>query len=183
MRLLYQPEKLTSELDRFLLDAKIGKRSTFVFMKKKASTLSPLPSQQATWVFALPEILPEHTRVVLDAHARTAILLRLDEKEPIPSVRSFPLTPSAARIFLALLQAYPQYCPYHTLFTALYPASQGEPSSVWEHTVRPIRRALVALAPVMRAFGLEVVALRGRGYLLAPAARFTGLPNRRQTVS
>ena len=152
-------------------------------MKRKTSTLSPLPSQQATWVFALPEILPEHTRLLLDSHARTAILLHLDEKEPIPSVHSFPLTPSAARIFLALLQAYPQYCPYHTLFAALYPASLGEPSSVWEHTVRPIRRALVALAPVMRAFGLEVIALRGHGYLLAPAARFTDLSSRHQTIS
>lgn len=118
-------------------------------------------------MFALPEILPERTRVFLDLHSRTAILLNLDNGEPAPLLHSFQLTPSAARVFLALLQAYPQHCSYQTLLAV--PASQGEPSPVWEQHVRPIRRALVVLSPVLRAFGLDVIALRGHGYLLASA--------------
>ncbi len=129
--------------------------------------VSSLPTRKAAQVFLLPEILPEQTRILLDSHSRTALLLHLDCGEAAPLLYSFQLTPSAARIFLALLQTYPQYCPYPTLFAALYPAAQGESSQMWEQQVRPIRRALVALTPALRAFGLEAVALRGHGYVLA----------------
>jgi DNA-binding response OmpR family regulator len=154
-----------------------------VFEERSAAIVSSEARTRAAQVFALPEILPAHTRIVLDVQARLTLLLTLNEGEAAPLVRSFQLTPSATRVFLALLQAYPQHCPYQTLFSALYPASQEAPSAVWEHYVRPIRRALRHLSPILRAFGLEVVALRGHGYLLTPAARFTVLPRKCRTVS
>ena len=64
----------------------------------------------AARVFALPEILPARVRVVLDVDSRTALLLHLDGEGITPLLHSFQLTPSAARVFLALLQAYPQHC-------------------------------------------------------------------------
>ncbi|HEU5383835.1 MAG TPA: hypothetical protein VFV38_51200 [Ktedonobacteraceae bacterium] len=124
---------------------------------------------QAAQAFPLPGILPEQTQILLDTHARTAILLKLETEKSTPLLRTFQLTPSAARIFQALLQAYPQYCPYQTLLSALYPGSQEAFAPVWEQRVRPIRRALMALAPVLQSFGLGVVSLRGHGYLLTPA--------------
>lgn len=139
-------------------------------MSKRSSPGSAsLPTSKAAHVFTLPEILPERVQVILDVNARMALLLKLCGEETDPLLYAFQLTPSAARVFLALLQAYPQHCSYPALLAALYPSSPENPSSAWDHHVRPIRRALVALAPVLRAFGLDVIALRGHGYLLASA--------------
>ncbi len=149
------------------------RRSAFVPDEMCASIISLKKTESMAQVFALPGILPEQTWILLDAHARMVIFLKLNSGDSPPRVRAFQLPPSATRIFLALLNAYPQYCSYQTLLSALYPASQEETTPVWEHRVRPIRRALVALAPVLQCFGLDVVALRGRGYVLAPAALST----------
>ncbi len=154
-----------------------------MFEERRAAIVSSEVIPKAAQVFALSEILSEQTQIVLDVQARLAVLLKLDGGKTAPLVRSFQLTPSAARVFLALLEAYPQHCPYQTLFVALYPAPLDTSSPVWEQYVRPIRRALRHLAPVLRAFGLEVVALRGRGYLLASAARFIDIPSKSRTIS
>jgi DNA-binding response OmpR family regulator len=142
--------------------------------KRSSPGFAAVPTGKAARVFALPEILPEGVRVVLDVDSHTALLLNLNGEETAPLLRSFQLTPSAARVFLALLQAYPQHCSYQNLLAVLYPSSPESPSSAWDYHVRPIRRALVALAPVLRAFGLEVVALRRHGYLLASAPHPSG---------
>lgn len=137
---------------------------------------APPSPDRAARVFALPEILPGGARVVLDVQSHVAFLLNVENTETTSLLHSFQLTPSAARVFLALLQAYPQHCSYQSLLTVLYPFSPEGPSSAWECHVRPVRRALVALTPALRAFGLEVVALRRHGYLLAPAPRLSETP-------
>ncbi|HEU5378023.1 MAG TPA: helix-turn-helix domain-containing protein [Ktedonobacteraceae bacterium] len=137
--------------------------------KQVSPSFATMSTGKDVRVFALPEILPERVRVVLDVNSRMALLLDLDGEETAPLLHSSQLTPSAARVFLALLQAYPQHCSYQALLAVLYPSSPEGSSSAWDRHVRPIRRALVALAPVLRAFGLEVVSLRGHGYLLASA--------------
>lgn len=125
---------------------------------RKAPTSTPV----RTKIFALSK----QSSVLFDIRSRTALLLHQEGGDPVPLL---PLSPSASRVFLALLQAYPQYCSHQTLLAALYPAVQETPDLGWEQHVRPIRRALHRLAPVLQAFGLEVVALRRRGYLLAPS--------------
>ena len=154
-----------------------------MFHPKSTGVVSAEVTPQTTQVFVLPEVLPAHRRIVLNVHAHVAVLLELDGENPAPLVRSFPLSPSASRIFLALLQAYPRHCPYSTLFLALYPASQGVASERWEQYVRPIRRALRYLTPVMRSFGLQVIALRGHGYLLSAFASVPAFPPTQQMVS
>ncbi len=150
-------------------------------IRKSGSSISSLkPTKIEAGIFALPEILPERTQVLLDIRSCTAILLNQEREGSTPLLHFCQLTPSAARVFRALLKAYPQHCPYQTLFAALYPASLTTPSPVWEQYVRPIRRALRHLAPVLRAFGLEVVSLRGHGYLLAPAARVSDISTRQE---
>lgn len=151
-------------------------RSLFaVMMMKSYPLLSALPHSTA-YIFTLPEILPEQTQLHLYMDTRIALLLHLYQEEPAPQVHVCQLTPSTLKIFLALLQASPQHCSYQTLFAALYPATQEAASSAYDPawSIRPIRRALGLLTPVLRTFGLEVVALRGRGYVLAPAAPLAG---------
>ncbi len=121
-------------------------------------------------LFALPELLPNTARLLVDEDSNTVFLLSFQGPELASSSLSFRLTPSAMRVFVALLHAYPQFCSYRTLFVSLYPLSQEqEANRVWEYTLahRPIRRALLALLPTLRGLGLRAVSLRGRGYVLA----------------
>ena len=80
--------------------------------------------------------------------------------------------PTAAPILLALLQHYPQHCPYRELFAVLYPHSRHLDEHAWEQergrAIPLIRRALKALLPILRGCGLQAHAVRGQGYVLAP---------------
>ncbi len=136
-------------------------------------------------VFVLPGILPADRRLLLDPETHTAILLALVGSDAGPMFRSFQLTPSATTIFFTLLQAYPQHCSYQTLFCSLYPPmpEEGEHEWLWERAlaVPPVRRALKALLPALRTFGLQVISLRGRGYILAAIADPKALPEKEFT--
>src|SRR5579883_1323751 len=112
------------------------KGDVHVSTTRSESFSAPALPGRAAGVFALPEILPERARVFLDLPSRTAVLLNLDAEETTALVHSFQLTPSAARVFHALLQAYPQHCSYQALLTVLYPASQQALLSTGEQDVR-----------------------------------------------
>lgn len=144
----------------------------------KTAALSDQPAFFPAQAFTLSGILPPHTCLLLDARACTAILLHLGEDENTPLVCSYQLAPSAARVFLALLQSYPHYCDYQQLFTMLYSAAAPERRPPWnpEIGLRPIRRAIFSLSPALTFFGLEIVALRCRGYVLTARADGTEAP-------
>lgn len=125
----------------------------------------------SVFLFPLPEMLPQNVRLLLHVETNTALLLRIEEGEVTSCHGLFHLPPSATRIFLCLLQAYPEACSYHALFLTLYPLSQKHHTEqVWERehdlALRPIRRALASLSPVLRCFSLHVASLRGWGYVL-----------------
>ena len=151
----------------------------------KTAAIPPVPHD--VQVFVLSEILPDHCCLVLDLFHRSVTVLRFEEAVLASSHACFSLTPSAARVLACMLRASPASCSYQALFAALYPL--GSDAGGWEPTLglRPIRRALRALAPVLRQLGLQVVALRGQGYLLvgAPRPEETGrepaIPSRRST--
>lgn len=129
-------------------------------------------SSSVAVVFDVQGLLPHDARLLLNVQTNTVILLRFEGTALASTHRSFHLTPSATRIFLCLLQAYPAFCSYRSLFLTLYPlpkARDGE--RLWQRdlALRPIRRTLGTLLPALRSFGLQVVALRGQGYLLAAA--------------
>jgi hypothetical protein len=135
---------------------------------------SPLQSQAApsasVHTFTLPELLPPHARLLLDTHTSSALLVHLENADLAASPRSFQLTPASTRVFLLLLTSYPIHCSYHSLFVALYPLDQQqEASRIWQRdlALRPIRRAIVTLLPALRGLDLQVVSVRGQGYVLA----------------
>src|SRR5258708_29863 len=54
------------------------KRRAVVFEERRATIVASEVMPKAAQVFALPEILPEQTQIVLDVQARLALLLKLD---------------------------------------------------------------------------------------------------------
>jgi len=126
-------------------------------------------------VFALPEILPANTRLLLDPEAHTVSLLTQEGVEAAPMLRSFSLTPSTTRLFLSLLQTYPLHCSHRALFLSLYPDTEKQREREWwthdkDLALPLVRRALRSLLPAFRACGLRAVSLRGQGYVLASAS-------------
>lgn len=133
---------------------------------------------QAASVFAIPELFSTSMQLRLDVETHTALFVSLQGGEAFPQVRSVPLTPASARLFLALLQAYPWHCSHQSLYLALYPSPERVDDADWWEQVKDlalpmIRRALKKLAPALRTGGVQVISLRGQGYLLAPATRQT----------
>jgi biotin operon repressor len=144
-------------------------------MEKRLSSQSANAyAAQPASVFTLPDLLPANMRLLLDPETHTAILLSLEGAESLPLFRSVPLTPASASVFLTLLQAYPLHCSHRSLYRSLYPSPESDDDDAWWGQVKDlalpmVRRALKALLPALRICGLQVVSLRGQGYILASA--------------
>ena len=119
---------------------------------------------------SLPGLLPENHRLALNPAKRIVILLYDEPGGEARSVREQIFTPSAMRILIPLLQAYPNYCPYEVLLAQLYPISLEEGrkqlQEAREPTMRPLRRAITRIMVGLRPFGLRVTSLRSVGFLL-----------------
>jgi hypothetical protein len=144
-----------------------------------ALALPPAPSPPAQ-VFSLSGIFPSTTRMWLDPHIGLAFLWR--DEPPAPVLLSCHLTPSGVRVLAVLLQAYPQSCSFEQLFEGLYATGGSESPGEWSPQVglRPIRRAIWSLLPAMRAFGLAIVSVRKRGYLLTALEHAPVVPGRKE---
>jgi hypothetical protein len=111
--------------------------------------LSQTASSASVQTFALPpELLSADMRLLLDSCSNTVILLHLQNADLAASHSSFQLTPSAMRVFLLLLQAYPAYCSYRSLFLALYPLA-GSGSAAYS----PCSGCTLARTPWIRFTG------------------------------
>ena len=124
-----------------------------------------IPSSPLAFTFPL---LPANTCLLVDPATHIALFYT----DSPAACRLYPLSPSACAILLAFLDTYPAFCSYQRLFAALYPLSRWAPQEAWEDTLalRPIRRALAALTPMLDDLGLQMVALRRQGYTLASAS-------------
>lgn len=141
-------------------------------LEQERTVAMPDPSTSVVSAFALQGMLPGPLRLLLDVNTNTVIALRFEGTALASSHAAFSLTPSAARILHCLLQAYPAVCSHQSLLFALYPSPRSpEATHVWERdlALRPIRRALATLVPVLRLLGIAVASLRGRGYILVEA--------------
>ena len=99
----------------------------------------PDPSASAPiYSFAAP-LFPDQVQLLLNLSDGTAVLLSVGEGEAV-MLRSQRLTVSGAHVFLALLRAYPQYCPFKTLFASLN-LPQPEEASGFNRTVEAVRDA------------------------------------------
>jgi hypothetical protein len=141
-------------------------------MEKHLVSLStPACTDLSVQVFVDPTLLPVGMQLLLDVETRTALLLAFEEGTSPCLFRTFPLTPSAAQIFLVLLQAYPDHCTHRALFHALYPGGESKGEQAWERerdlALPLVRRALKSLLPTLRGCGLRAVSLRSQGYVLA----------------
>jgi hypothetical protein len=127
-------------------------------------------------MFSLPGLLdPGHT-LALNTHL--GVLSYLLTNKGVPNiVAQQHFTPTESAVLLHLLEAYPSYCSYETLFVAL--AHLNENSKVaqpglhivpeqeyWTLFIKPLRHTLSRTRLKARACGLDIAAVNELGYLL-----------------
>jgi hypothetical protein len=134
-----------------------------------ASTNKGMPEEESIHL-SLPGLLPEHHTLILNPLIRTLILHNDEPDVETPVVTEHQFPPSAMRILITLLQAYPNYCHYEVLLAQLYPISVEEGrkqlQEAREPTMRPLRRAMSSITAGLRPFGLGVYSLRSVGFVL-----------------
>ena len=120
--------------------------------------------------FSLPGLLPEDHTLIVNLSIRTATLVQYETSGRTPNVTQHVFSRNGIRVFVPLLQAYPDYCPYDVLLASLFPISIDQSRTLlqekWEAAVRPVSRAIGGIVTGLQSFGLEVISLRGLGYLL-----------------
>lgn len=127
--------------------------------------------------FTLPGVLPEGYVLVLNTHAyslSTYVLTELSA-ERHELVAQEVLTELEMYVVLALLEAYPQYCPYEVLRTAItdevLSRARTTVHRAVEHktlnrSMKPIRNILSRCRAKLHAFGIDVRSIHAEGYIL-----------------
>ena len=134
-------------------------------------------STQQFRFFTLPRVLPEGHMLVLNTHAyslSTYVLTELSA-EVHGLVTQEVLTELEMYVVLALLDAYPHFCPYEVLQAAITDEVLSRArTTVYravEHktlnrSMKPIRNILSRCRAKLHAFGIDVRSIHAEGYIL-----------------
>jgi DNA-binding winged helix-turn-helix (wHTH) protein len=122
-------------------------------------------------------VLPEGHVLVLNTHAyslSTYVLTELSA-ERHGLVAQAVLTELEMYVLLALLEAYPQYCPYEVLRTAITDevlnrarttVHRAVEHKTLNRSMKPIRNILSRCRAKLHAFGIDVRSIHSEGYIL-----------------
>jgi hypothetical protein len=134
-------------------------------------------STQQFRFFTLPRVLPEGHVLVLNTHAyslSTYVLTELSA-ERHGLVAQEVLTELEMYLVLALLEAYPQYCPYEVLRAAITDevlsrarttVHRAVEHKTLDRSMKPIRNILSRCRTKLHAFGIDVRSIHAEGYIL-----------------
>jgi len=135
-----------------------------------------VPTQQFRF-FTLPRVLPEGHVLVLNTHAyslSTYVLTELSA-ERHGLVAQEVLTELEMYVVLALLEAYPQYCPYEVLRAGITDevlsrarttVHRAVEHKTLDRSMKPIRNVLSRCRAKLHAFGIDVRSIHAEGYIL-----------------
>src|SRR6266446_4555657 len=136
-----------------------------------------MPAQQFRY-FRLPGVLPEGHVLVLNTHPyslSTFVLTQLSA-EVHGLVAQEVVTELEMYVLVALLEAYPHYCPYGVLRAAItdeaisharttvYRAAERR---TLDRAMKPVRNILSRCRAKLHTFGIDIRSLHGEGYILA----------------
>ena len=135
-----------------------------------------MPTQQFRF-FPLPWVLPEGHVLVLNTHAYSLSTYVLTELSAAMHglVAQEVVTELEMYVLLALLEAYPQYCPYEVLQAAItdevLSRARSSVHRAVEHktldrSMKPIRNILSRCRAKLHAFGIDVRSIHAEGYIL-----------------
>ena len=144
-----------------------------------------IPEHAPIRTLELPDLLPAGSRLAMQEETSLLALLALD-KDGQPVLLAVQLfTRMEWSLLLALLEQYPNYCPYEVLlahFTYTTPSERqverlrqqlyaAKDEGSWDLVMRPARNALSRVRFKLRPFGIGIVSLLELGYTLLPAKK------------
>ena len=135
-----------------------------------------MPTQQFRF-FPLPRVLPEGHVLVLNTHAYSLSTYVLTELSAGVHglVAQEVVTELEMYVLLALLESYPQYCPYEVLRAAITDEvlSRARTSvhraiehKTLDRSMKPIRNILSRCRAKLHTFGIDVRSIHAEGYIL-----------------
>jgi DNA-binding winged helix-turn-helix (wHTH) protein len=134
-------------------------------------------STQQFRVFTLPGVLPEGHVLVLNTHPyslSTFVLTQLSA-DVHGLVAQEVLTELEMYVLVALLEAYPHYCPYEVLRAAITDEvithARATVHRAVEHrtldrSMKPIRNILSRCRAKLHTFGMDIHSIHAEGYIL-----------------
>ena len=134
-------------------------------------------STQQFRVFTLPGVLPEGHVLVLNTHPyslSTFVLTQLSA-DVHGLVAQEVLTELEMYMLVALLEAYPHYCPYEVLQAAITDEvlnhARATVHRAVEHrtldrSMKPIRNILSRCRAKLHTFGIDIHSIHAEGYIL-----------------
>jgi DNA-binding winged helix-turn-helix (wHTH) protein len=134
-------------------------------------------STQQFRVFPLPGVLPEGHVLVLNTHPyslSTFVLTQLSA-DVHGLVAQEVLTELEMYALVALLEAYPQYCPYEVLRAAITDevlrharatVHRAVEHKTLDRSMKSIRNILSRYRAKLHSFGIDVHSIHAEGYLL-----------------
>lgn len=129
--------------------------------------------------YVLPNLLPEGHVLVLNTHPyslSTFVLTQLSG-EVHGLVAQEVLTELEMYVLIALLESYPQYCPYEVLRAAItdevvnharVTVHRAVEHKTLNRSMKPIRNILSRCRAKLQVFGIDIRSIHAEGYILTP---------------
>jgi DNA-binding winged helix-turn-helix (wHTH) protein len=122
--------------------------------------------------FSLPGLLPADHILAIEPSTYIASLLTYREGAGPRQSSLCQFSPGGMRVLIALLEAFPDFCPHDVLLASLYniplEASQKLLLESRQEVMKPLRRAISSIRDGLQKFGMTVYPVRGEGYEIKP---------------
>ncbi len=129
--------------------------------------------------YTLPNLLPEGHVLVLNTHPYSLSTFVLTELsgEVHGLVAQEVLTELEMYVLIALLESYPQYCPYEVLRAAItdevvnharVTVHRAVEHKTLNRSMKPIRNILSRCRAKVQVFGIDIRSIHAEGYILTP---------------
>jgi DNA-binding winged helix-turn-helix (wHTH) protein len=129
--------------------------------------------------YTLPNLLPEGHVLVLNTHPYSLSTFVLTELsgEVHGLVAQEVLTELEMYVLIALLESYPQYCPYEVLRAAItdevvnharVTVHRAVEHKTLNRSMKPIRNILSRCRAKLQVFGIDIRSIHAEGYILTP---------------
>ncbi len=129
--------------------------------------------------YVLPNLLPEGHVLVLNTHPYSLSTFVLTELsgEVHGLVAQEVLTELEMYVLIALLDSYPQYCPYELLRAAItdevvnharVTVHRAVEHKTLNRSMKPIRNILSRCRAKLQVFGIDIRSIHAEGYILTP---------------
>jgi DNA-binding winged helix-turn-helix (wHTH) protein len=136
-------------------------------------------SAQQFRFYVLPNLLPEGHVLVLNTHPYSLSTFVLTELsgEVHGLVAQEVLTELEMYVLIALLESYPQYCPYEVLRAAItdevvnharVTVHRAVEHKTLNRSMKPIRNILSRCRAKLQVFGIDIRSIHAEGYILTP---------------